>query len=148
LMIARSQRTTSGAMCCLRIVRRKHFCGSGTMKKPKPKPNEPSLRDKLSANFLRAFESDFETNGVDVIKQLREKSPEKYADIASRLIAASEPKPDGYEQCQSLREIGIKLLKNVGCNEFDITEAMVADAMAANEAFIERLEQIKAEAMQ
>src|SRR5262245_11364242 len=112
----------------------------------KPKANEPSLRDKLSANFLRAFESDFETNGVDVIKQLREKSPEKYADIASRLIAASEPKPEGYESCQSLREIGIKLLKNVGCDEFEMTEDMIEAAMAANEAFIERLKQIKAAA--
>src|SRR5262245_50747680 len=114
--------------------------------KQKQKTNEPSARDKLSASFLKAFQNDFETYGVEAIEKLREESPAKYAEIASRLIAASEPKPDGFEQCKSMQEIGIKLLKSVGCDEFDIDESMVADALAANDAFIEKLQAIKANA--
>jgi hypothetical protein len=63
-----------------------------TMKARKPKSAEPSLRDKLSANFMRAFESDFETHGAEVIEQLRQKHPDRYAQIATQLIAAVETK--------------------------------------------------------
>jgi hypothetical protein len=71
---------------------------SGAEMKPrKPKASEPSLRDKLSQNFLSAFESDFKQNGVAAIESLRQKSPEKYAEIAARLIAATEPKPEGFK---------------------------------------------------
>jgi len=108
------------------------------------KANEPSLRDKLSANFLKAFETDFDTHGVEVIEQLRQKSPEKYTEIAARLIAASEPKPDGFESCQDMREIGIKLLKSVGCEDEDaITEDMIAEALKAQEVFIAGLKAIR-----
>src|SRR5262245_66506815 len=86
--------------------------------KQKQKTNEPSVRDKLSAKFLEAFEQDFRLYGVDAIEKLREESPAKYAEIASRLIAAIEPKPDGFEQCKSLPEIAVKLIKSVGCDEF------------------------------
>src|SRR5262249_18905643 len=65
------------------------------MKARKPKTNEPSPRDKLAAGFLKAFESDFEAHGVDVIERLREKHPDRYADLAARLIATTEPKSDG-----------------------------------------------------
>jgi hypothetical protein len=51
----------------------------------KLKPEEPSLRAKLSTAFLEAFERDFAANGVAVIEALRNKSPDKYAEIAARL---------------------------------------------------------------
>jgi hypothetical protein len=44
------------------------------MKALKPKALQPNLRDKLSESFLRAFESDFEIYGVNVIEQLRKSS--------------------------------------------------------------------------
>jgi len=115
--------------------------------KQKQKANEPSVRDKLSASFLKAFQNDFETYGVEAIEKLREESPSKYAEIASRLIAASEPKPeDGFESCRSLPEIAVKLLKSVGCDEFLVTDEMIEDALAANDAFIARLQEIRAAA--
>jgi hypothetical protein len=49
------------------------------MKALKPKASEPNLRDKLSESFLRAFESDFEIHGVNVIEQLRQKSTKNIA---------------------------------------------------------------------
>jgi hypothetical protein len=61
------------------------------MKRKQSKAAEPSLRDKLSAAFLQAIESDFAANGAAVIQDLRVKSPEKYAEIAARLIATTEP---------------------------------------------------------
>ena len=49
------------------------------MKTRKAKAAEPSLRDLLSQNFLKAFERDFaeKDQGVAAIKALREKSGEK-----------------------------------------------------------------------
>jgi len=98
------------------------------MKAKKQKPAEPSLRDKLSQNFLRAFETDFDTHGVEVIKQLRQKSPEKYAEIAAKLIAAIEPRGEGFDSCRSKEELGRALLESVGANEYEITEDMIAEA--------------------
>src|SRR5215475_15083978 len=90
----------------------------------KPKANEPSLRDKLSAAYLEAFEKDFAANGVSVIEQLRNKSPDKYAEIAARLIAATEPRPDpeSVANADSLPEFGARLLKSVGMTEEAITD--------------------------
>jgi hypothetical protein len=118
------------------------------MKPKKPKGNEPSLRDKLSQNFLKAFESDFEANGVEAIEKLRMENPAKYAEIASRLIAATEPKAEGFKACENMHEIGFKLLQQAGISEFDITEAMIQDAIAANDAFIARLQEIADQAPQ
>jgi len=113
------------------------------MKTRKPKTNEPSLRDKLSHNFLRAFESDFETHGVNVIEQLREKSPEKYAEIASKLIATTEPKADGFEQCKDMESIGRRLLRSVGLEDEDAaTPAMVQAALDAQDRMISELAKI------
>jgi hypothetical protein len=118
------------------------------MKPKRPKANEPSLRDKLSQNFLKAFESDFEANGVEAIEKLRIENPAKYAEIASRLIAATEPKAEGFKACQDMHEIGFKLLQNAGVSEYDITEAMIQDAIAANDAFIAKLQEIADQAPQ
>jgi len=46
------------------------------MKTRKPPKSQSSLRERLSANFLAAFEADFQTHGVSVIEKLRENSPE------------------------------------------------------------------------
>jgi hypothetical protein len=115
------------------------------MRSAKPKPSEPSLRDKLSESFLRAFESDFAANGVDVIQQLRQKSPEKYSEIAAKLIAAVEqpPGPNDYSDCQSMDDIGRKLLRSVGAQEDAITQKMITAAVKANDVFIARLEAIR-----
>src|SRR5262249_25887855 len=113
----------------------------------KPKAAEPSLRDKLSEAFLKAFEGDFEVNGVEVIKQLRLKSPEKYAEIASRLIAATEPpKADDFASAKNPHELGFRLLKSVGAGDFDIDEHMIEAALAAQDIFIAALQDIRAKA--
>jgi hypothetical protein len=110
------------------------------MKPSKPKPAEPSLRDKLSHNFLEAFESDFRTNGLDVIQKLREKSPEKYAEIAARVIAAVEPREPSIENARNMYEVAAALLKSVGFTDPD--DNSIEQAIKANDAFIDRLQNI------
>ena len=84
------------------------------MKPRKSNTAEPSLRGKLSENFLRAIQSDFEINGAAVIEQLRLKSPEKYVEIAARLIAATEPSVTKGPDINSTWDIGRHLLMQVG----------------------------------
>jgi hypothetical protein len=108
---------------------------------------EPSLRDKLSANFLRAIADDFAANGVAAIEKLRERSPEKYCEISARLIAAIEPKPDGagIETANSAREIAERCLQAVGCTE--PTEEQIQAAIRQSDLYIAQLELIKSKAM-
>src|SRR5262245_63768056 len=114
--------------------------------KLKTNANEPSLRDRLSAAYLEAFEADFAANGVSVIEQLRAKDPAKYAEIASRLIAATEPRPnpDSIANADSLPDLGRRLLKGVGMAEDAISESAIEEALAANSRFITALEEIAA----
>jgi len=116
------------------------------MKLKKPKPTEPSVRDKLSAAFLKAFQNDFEINGIEAIEKLRKENPAKYAEIASRLIAVVEPPVEGFEGCRTPRDLGIALLKSVHINEYEITEEMIAEALKRNDEFIDQLQAIRAAA--
>ena len=114
------------------------------MKPRKSKAAEPSLRDKLSENVLRAIEADFAENGVAAVELLRQKSPEKYCEIATRLIAATEPKSDnGFGSANSMEELGIRLLVSVGLNPDAATPEMIEAAVAAQEDFKAQLEAIR-----
>ena len=115
------------------------------MKRAAKKPGEqPTLIDKLGDAFVKAFEADFQLHGVEVIEQLRQKAPEKYAEIATKLIAAAEtpPSPGDYSRCKNVEDIGRMLLMQVDVLEEHITEEMIARAVSANEDFIMRLKQI------
>jgi hypothetical protein len=117
----------------------------GAMKTRKPK-SEPNLRDRLSANFLTAFESDFAANGVAVIEKLRERHPDKYAEIATKLIVAAEPPKSlgDFSDCKTMEDVSKQLLQQVGVSEAEISEWMVQEATEANRVLVERLEQIAA----
>jgi hypothetical protein len=120
-----------------------------TLRPRKPKPTEPSLRDKLSASFMKAFEADFQTYGAEVIEQLREKHPDRYVEVAARLIATLEPKSDSWDDCQSWEDMGNKLLRSAGVEDPDrITPDMIARALEANNRFVDELAQIAQEAIQ
>jgi hypothetical protein len=111
---------------------------------------EPSLRDKLSAKFLAAFEADFAENGVEVIQKLREKYPQHYAELGARLIASTEEPagPTDFSDCQSQEDIGRKLLMQLGLGEYQITDRMCQQAVDANEKLITALERIAQDALQ
>jgi hypothetical protein len=116
------------------------------MKRKPPKAAEPSLRDQLSENFLSALQSDFAANGAEVIQQLRLKSPEKYAEIAARLIAATEPSVTKAPVFNSTADIGRHILMEAGASEYDITDDMIAQACEAQERLCDTLTAIIASA--
>jgi len=118
--------------------RSKHF--------QKSKAEEPSARDKLSADFTKRLEEKWREKGDEVLEAAFKESPTKIAELIARLVSTSEPKPDGFETCNSHREIAIKLLKSVGANEFDLTEDAIKEAHEANNVFIARLQAIRAKA--
>jgi hypothetical protein len=113
------------------------------MKPRKTKTGEPSLRDRLSASFLRAFESDFEVHGVNVIEQMRQKAPEKYAELAARLIAVAEEPPSAgdFSKCETMQDIGRKLLEQIGLSDPD--DDAIAEAVQLNDGFVSALEAIR-----
>src|SRR5262245_17348764 len=116
------------------------------MKPKKSKAAEPSLRDKLSANFMKAFEADFADNGVTVIEQLRQRSPEKYAELAAKLIAQSEPPdPNDVNNAKTSEDLMRHALARMGVA--NPSETQVQMAVAANSRFMTELEQIAAVAI-
>jgi hypothetical protein len=112
--------------------------------KRKSKSSEPSLRERLSARFLKDFDEDYAAFGADVIKQLREKYPDRYIEQAARLIAQSEPPGGIFDEAKTMRDIGIGLMKQVGVSEENITDPMIEAAIAANDKFVAELERIAA----
>jgi hypothetical protein len=116
------------------------------MKKLKPrKPPEPSVLEQLSAP-LRSFVADFQEHGADTAKKVREENPQKYLEIATKLlplIVALNPATNEFADCQNMNDIGARMLKSVGADESAVTDAMVAQAIAAHDAFVARLEAIR-----
>jgi len=110
------------------------------MKPSKPKAAEPSLRDKLSKNFLEALEADFREYGKDVIEQMRTRDPTRYAELAGKMIMAVEPREQSLENARNMHEVAIALLKSVGFVEPD--DNSIEQAIKANDAFINRLQAI------
>jgi hypothetical protein len=101
-----------------------------------------SPRDRLSADLLQNFAADFAINGVGVIQALREKSPERYAELAGKLImSAEEPTADlDFAGAKSMDEIGEKLLKSIGCEA--PTARQIKAAVKLNDKFVKGLEKI------
>jgi hypothetical protein len=107
------------------------------------RPSQPSARAELSADFLRSFQADFKIHGKEAIERMRQEAPAKYAEIASRLIAASDPPSDeGFKNANSMRDIGLRLLVSVGVDREAVTDDMIDLAVIANDNFISRLEEI------
>ena len=101
-------------------------------------------RQKLTRDFVTALQADWQLHGQDIIEALRTQSPVKYAEIVSRLAVpeATSARPDDFSQCESLFDMGKKLLVQVGVPEDAMTDSMIEQAVEANEAFVDRLEMI------
>jgi hypothetical protein len=114
---------------------------SRTRKASKASGND--LRQKLTGDFVTALQADWQMHGPEIIEALRTQNPVKYAEIVSRL-AVPEPMaaPDDFSQCQSLFDMGKKLLAQVGVPADAINDTMIEQAVEANEAFVDRLEMI------
>ena len=115
-----------------------------TNKTTRKATSEPSLRDKLTAKFVEALEADWQEHGTEIIQKLRERSPEKYADIVARLTVPAEPPPapGDYRECKSVFDVARKMLVNNGMHPDAITDAMVEQAAEAADALKDRLDEI------
>jgi hypothetical protein len=114
------------------------------MKPRKPSQPQGTPRLRLSATFVEALESDFANHGVEIIEALRKDSPRAYAELVGRLIQTTDA-PDtkgGFKDCNSQRDIGLRLLLSMGMQEGEITDEQVDLAVVANQNFIARLEEI------
>jgi hypothetical protein len=114
------------------------------MKPRKPKSYEPSLRDKLSGNVMRALEDDFARNGVAALEQMRQSSPERYCELAAKLIAQAEPPdPNDLSRARTSADVARIQLQGVGLQ--DPSDAQIERAMALISQFMTRLEMIAAD---
>jgi hypothetical protein len=107
----------------------------------KPSP-QGTRRLRLSASFLETLEKDFEKHREEVIEALRKESPRAYAELLGRLVQTADPPAENsFKGCNSMREIGHRLLVSVGVSE--PTDDMIELACAANDVFIASLEKIR-----
>jgi hypothetical protein len=113
--------------------------------KRKPK-SEPSLLNQLSKP-LRDFVADFQEHGADTIKKVREDNPTKYLELTTKLLPLVVALNPGVEteffDCQSMADVGARLLRSIGVDPETITEDMIAAVIEANDEFMGRLERIK-----
>jgi hypothetical protein len=115
------------------------------MKPRKAKPTEPLLIDELNQP-LRDIVNDIKAHGLDALQTVREKSPEKYLELATKLlplVAQLNPAQSELAECKSVGDLGVQLLKSVGLTEDQMDGDLIAEAVAANDAFIQRLEEIR-----
>jgi hypothetical protein len=117
----------------------------------KAKPAEASLLEQLGAP-LRDFVADFKLHGKGALEQVRQESPSKYLELSTKLaglVAMLKPESDGISKARTMQEIAVALLKSVGLeDESELTPDMIAQAVAANDAFIAQLEAIRDAAAQ
>src|SRR5215831_8439312 len=97
----------------------------------------PSTRDKLSSAFVDALEKDWAEHGVEVIQRIRQDNPVKYGELIARLVPmdANLVSASDFSKCQTMEDIGRKLLKSVGLDENAITDDMIARAIEVNDNF-------------
>jgi hypothetical protein len=117
------------------------------MKPRRPKP-EASLIDQLSAP-LRSFVTDFKAHGANTLELVRERNPEKYVELSTKLIAliaTLKSEPSGFHNTKSMADIGRELLKSVGCDEDWMTDGVIEEVIKENDIFIAKLEAIRAKA--
>jgi hypothetical protein len=96
--------------------------------------------DRLSANFLAALDQDFQAHGIEAIQKLREESPAKYSEVASRLILSTEPAEEDMSKATSHEDVARLELKAFGVTE--PTKRQIAAVVKADAAHARRVEQI------
>jgi hypothetical protein len=111
------------------------------------KGGEPSLRDKLNAAYLEAFQADFAEHGIEAIREMRKSKPEKYCEIGQRLGTAAQEisNPNELHSNDSTREIAQKVLQSIGFAAPD--EDSITAAVEANETYVATLEGIRDKAI-
>jgi hypothetical protein len=111
-------------------------------KERKAKSSEPSLLDQLNGP-LKDIVNDFKENGATALETVRARNPEKYLELATKLlplIVSLNPGASDFSKCHSMQDIGTRLLQSIGLT--DPTDEQIAEAIKVNDDFIARLERI------
>jgi hypothetical protein len=116
------------------------------MKPKKLKPNEPSSKDKLSADFTARLEQKWRQHGDAILDAACKEAPTKVAEMIARLISTTEPSLEGIEGAKDMSDLAFRMLKKAGCNEFDISEDMIEDVIAETNRHIDAVQAIAARA--
>jgi hypothetical protein len=109
------------------------------------KSSRSSSRDRLAEQFLEALQSDFAQHGAEVIANMRKSHPERYAELAGKLILTAEPpaKTGDMSEAKTPDELGRLLIQSVADIDPDtITAGQIKSALAANDRFIADIEKI------
>jgi hypothetical protein len=81
------------------------------------------------------------------MKKVREDNPTKYLELTTKLlplIVALNPGVEhAFSDCQSMADIGTRLLRSIGVDEEAITGDMIDRALRANDEFVATLESIR-----
>jgi hypothetical protein len=121
---------------------RAYFGKDRSLMPAKAKAQQGTPRLRLSAAFLESLEKDFQAHRDEVIAALRKESPKAYAELLGRLVQTADPPAEKtFANCNSMRDIGHRLLVSVGVS--DPTDEMIDLACAANDVFIASLEKIR-----
>ena len=113
-------------------------------RQPRPKPNEPSARDKLTADFTRRLEEKWRQCGDDVLDAAAKESPTKFAEMVARVTSSAEPRVDGIESANSHEEIGRRMLQSIGFQDPD--DASIQAAIEVRDKWLAELQAIHARA--
>jgi hypothetical protein len=112
------------------------------------KSDQPSALDSLASRVAEALAKDWAEHGDEVIVRIREEDPVEYRKLIVRLVPqdALVPAPGAYADCNSMADIGRRLLEQVGV--IDPSEDQVARAVQVNNEFMGKLEAIRDEMLQ
>src|SRR5215467_14049711 len=91
------------------------------LKSKQAQKKQASLLEELNAP-LRDFVADFKAHGKGVLESVRERSPEKYLELSTKLlplVAALNPGANDFADAKDKQSIGIAILKSVGFHDPD-----------------------------
>jgi hypothetical protein len=115
------------------------------MKPPRKPKSQQGLLQELSKP-LRDFVADFKQHGKSALEQVRERSPEKYLELSTKLlplVMAFNPTASDFAS-KTPEETGAALLKTVGLEEDLMTPALIQEAIKVRDEFLDALQAIAA----
>jgi hypothetical protein len=116
------------------------------MKPKKLRANEPSSKDKLSADFTRRLEQKWREHGDAILDAACREAPTKVAEMIARLVSTTEPNIDDLGSAKDMTDLAFRMLKRCGCDELDVTEDMLEDVIAETNRHIDAVQAIAARA--
>jgi hypothetical protein len=107
------------------------------------KLDEIDIRRDLTTSFIARLRDKWLQVGDQVLEELAAKQPEKFALLVAQVVPREMLLTGGkgdFSECQSMNEIGRKLLEQVGLTEPRLDQ--IERAVEANDSFVIQLQTI------